>query len=161
MKGRQHTLPFGTVRGELTHRTAAPEGGARWPLLARVRGCVAFLSICLASTAAVASDAQPGLDAALDEVLLDQVGAEDWVRFRFLAPALTPDTADFDRIRTDLQALCDTVALPYVLERELAADMIVVSLMDRPVPFGEIDPDALQLFEAFRIVDGTCIWEPF
>ena len=38
---------------------------------------------------------------------------------------------------------------------------IVISLSDRPVPFGEAAPDATQFFEAFALQDGTCIWEMF
>jgi hypothetical protein len=38
---------------------------------------------------------------------------------------------------------------------------IIISLEDRPVPFGEADPEAVQYFEAFRVENGACIWEVF
>ena len=38
-------------------------------------------------------------------------------------------------------------------------EQIVISLMDRLVDFGATNPDATQFFEAYRIEDGTCIWE--
>ncbi len=38
---------------------------------------------------------------------------------------------------------------------------IFISISDRPVEFGTKDPDAAQVFEAYRPEDGTCIWEGF
>ena len=152
---RQWSAPYRLVRGEYAHRTAAPEGGARTALRAWVRGCVAILAL---STSAAALELPSGQSVTLNEVLLDAVGSEEWVRFRFLAPDVDPVS---DGLAEDLLHLCDTVALPYMVEHALTGDVIVVSLMDRPVPFGQADPDARQVFEAFRRQDGTCAWDAF
>lgn len=102
-----------------------------------------------------------GQSAELFEVLVDQVGEEAWLRFRFLAPDIVRDQdgLTFDAAQADFEFLCNQVALPYLGEFDLAADVIVLSLLDRPVAFGEVDPDATQLFEAFRLRDGQCAWE--
>lgn len=152
---RRLSVAYGIVRGEYAHRTAAPEGGARAVLRAWVRGCAATLAL---ATGAAAYEVPSGQDVVLDQVLLDVVGAEDWVRFRFLAPDMDPVSDD---IAQDMLHLCDTVALPYMSDHALTGDVIVVSLMDRPVPFGETDPEALQVFEAFRRDGDVCGWDAF
>lgn len=97
----------------------------------------------------------------LFEVLIDEVSGETWLRFRFLAPELGMEggTLSFEEAEADFQFLCGTVALPYMTENGLRADVVVISLLDRPVPFGESDHEATQLIEAFRVDTGTCMWE--
>lgn len=79
-------------------------------------------------------------------------------RFRFLDPDLTPDDAD---VAGDLQALCDSYALPRVQGTVPAPQQIVVSLSSAAVPFGEVAPDVVQFFEGFRPESDACQWEPF
>ena len=159
--GWQHTEPYGIVPGELTQRTAAPEGGAWSPRWDKVRGCIAALFIL--STAATAQELPSGQSVTLDEVLIDQVGAEAWLRFRFLAPQIARGTGsvNYAAAEGDFEVLCDEVARPYLAEFDLTADMIVISMMDRPVPFGDTAPDATQFFETFRLKDGACVWQEF
>ncbi|MEP3686642.1 MAG: DUF6497 family protein [Sulfitobacter dubius] len=97
----------------------------------------------------------------LQEVLVEDLGDETWLRFRFVAPQIAkgPDAIAYDLAAPDMEHLCAAVALPYMTEHALAGQVIVVSLADRVVEFGAADPDATQYFEAFRAQDGTCIWE--
>ncbi|MEX0370901.1 MAG: DUF6497 family protein [Tateyamaria sp.] len=99
----------------------------------------------------------------LNEVLIDRVGNESWLRFRFIAPDITRngDGLTHADAEADFQVLCDDVALPYMSDFELQAEVVVISLMDRAVPFGTADPDATQFFEAFRVQDGTCVWDAY
>lgn len=80
-------------------------------------------------------------------------------RFRFLAP----DVAGMEQTaaEADMLALCTTYALPRISSTGPRPAQIVISLSDRVVPFGEAAPDATQLFGAFSLTDGTCIWELF
>ena len=82
-------------------------------------------------------------------------------RFRFLAPAINPDlgAVDFEMAAADIAWLCQNYALDRVVQMGPLPAQVVVSLSDRLVPFGETAPDAVQFFEAFRIENGTCIWE--
>ncbi|MEL6463914.1 MAG: DUF6497 family protein [Pseudomonadota bacterium] len=124
-----------------------------------VRGCGLVLLLSVAP--AFAQDVPSGQSVTLSEVLVDQVGAEVWLRFRFVAPAIARDTGTltYAEAEADFQELCDGFALPYMSDFDLTADVIVISLMDEPVPFGTSAPDATQFFEAFRPgVDG-CEWE--
>ncbi|MFL4472009.1 DUF6497 family protein [Tateyamaria armeniaca] len=125
-----------------------------------VRGCVFLIAL---ATPAWAIDVPSGQAISLHEVLIDEVNAESWLRFRFLAPQIARDDGDvtYAQAEADFEHLCDTVARPYVVEFDLAPDVIVVALMDRPVPFGQADADATQFIEAFRIADDRCIWEAF
>ncbi|MEM9577702.1 MAG: DUF6497 family protein [Pseudomonadota bacterium] len=102
-----------------------------------------------------------GQSVELFEVLVDEVGAEDWVRFRFLAPRIGKQTGDltFEQALDDFELLCEQVALPYLQDYELAADVIVIALLDRPVDFGAADPDATQYIEVFRVEDHRCTAE--
>ena len=97
----------------------------------------------------------------LFEVLVDRVGSEDWVRFRFLAPQIACDTGSlsFDAAQADFEVLCQQFAVPYLAEHGLSPDFIAVSLLDRPVPFGASDPDATQFVEVFRLRENICVWE--
>ncbi|HBB83555.1 MAG TPA: hypothetical protein DC031_09835 [Sulfitobacter sp.] len=112
-------------------------------------------------TPALAIDVPSGQAIDLQEVLVEDLGGETWLRFRFVAPQIAkgPDAIAYDLAAPDMEHLCAAVALPYMTEHALAGQVIVVSLADRVVEFGAADPDATQYFEAFRAQDGTCIWE--
>ena len=83
-------------------------------------------------------------------------------RFRFVAPGITrgggetPETA-----QADMQALCDSFALPRIPSTGPQPGQIVISLSDRPVKFGAATPEAVQFFEAYRPEAGRCVWEMF
>ena len=157
---RFHTVPDPTVRWPLCARTAAPGGGARNRKRRWVRGCA--ISLFLGSAAW--ADAVPsGQSVTLNEVLIDEVNAQSWLRFRFLAPQIARATGDitYADAEADFAYLCETVARPYLVEFDLSPDIVVITLMDRAVPFGEADGQATQFIEAFRIDGDTCIWEAF
>lgn len=84
-------------------------------------------------------------------------------RFRFVAPEINPDTGSvgFDVAAQDIAWICQNFALEKVAEFGPLPSQIIVSLEDREVPFGEADPEATQFFEAYRIENGSCIWEAF
>ncbi len=105
--------------------------------------------------------APSGQSVELFEVLIDEVSAEDWLRFRFLAPSIgkTAGRLSYVDAQDDFGHLCQTVALPYLSDANLSADVIVIALLDRPVPFGEADPEATQFIEVFRIEEGVCVLE--
>lgn len=82
------------------------------------------------------------------------------MRFRFLAPALGQGL-DVDVALADMEALCETYALPRMPDMGPRPEQIVISLSERPVAFGDADPDTVQLFEAYRAEGGTCVPEAF
>lgn len=85
------------------------------------------------------------------------------VRFRFVAPAISKvgGTVDYDTAAVDMEHLCTAFALPKVMAMDPAPGQVVISFSATEVPFGEAAPEVTQFFEAFRIEDGTCIWEAF
>ncbi|NPD13596.1 acetolactate synthase [Xinfangfangia sp. D13-10-4-6] len=92
------------------------------------------------------------------DVLNDTAGVQGaTARFRFVDENLKPGE---DR-GADMQALCDTFALTRVEGMVPPPRQIVIALADRPVAFGQTDPDAVQLFEAYRLENAACIWEMF
>ncbi len=111
-----------------------------------------------------------GQQVLLSEVLMDDSPGALWARFRFVAPGISrPGTGadggsegmDFARSAADMEHLCDSLALDYLRQHELAPRMVVISFSDRPVEFGTPDPEATQFFEAYRPEGGRCIWEAF
>ncbi|SNX67412.1 hypothetical protein SAMN05878503_10144 [Cereibacter ovatus] len=83
-------------------------------------------------------------------------------RFRFLAPEIGfGGSVDYDTAYADIVALCESYVLPRLNGTEPAPAQVIVSLSDRPLPFGAADPEVTQFFEAFSISDGHCIWEAF
>lgn len=115
--------------------------------------------LCVLGQGAWAMDVPSGQPVTLQEVLVDTVGEETWLRFRFVAPQIGANALAYDVVATDMAHLCTALALPYMGEYALIGDVIVVSLADRETEFGQPDPDATQFFEAYRPVDNTCIWE--
>lgn len=99
----------------------------------------------------------------MTEVLLDEDPGELWVRFRFIAPAITRGvgTVSYDQAGPDMDHLCDALALPYLETHSILPARVVISLMDRPVTFGAQDPTATQFFETYRPEGTRCIWEEF
>ena len=96
------------------------------------------------------------------EMLQDARGSEGLtMRFRFLAPQIAKETGSIgiDSALEDIDSLCAAYAAPAVADMRPAPRQIVISLMDRIVEFGATNPDATQFFEAYRIENGTCIWE--
>ena len=120
--------------------------------------CVALLAVPV-----MAQSVPSGQSVTLNEVLVDTVGDQSWLRFRFVAPQIARDGGDvsYAQAEADFAHLCETVALPYLDEYALQPDKIVISLMDRMVAFGTSDPEATQFFEAFRPRDGSCLWEEY
>ncbi len=101
-----------------------------------------------------------GLDLTLYELILeDQPDGQIWARYRFVAPDLKQE--DFDRVAGDFPEICAGYALPELDSQGAHPAMIVLSYADRPIPFGEAAPDAVQFVESFRIDQGACIWEVY
>lgn len=82
------------------------------------------------------------------------------LRFRFLAPQIGgTDPLEAEAALSDMEALCNSFALQRLPTTGPAPAQIVISLADRWVPFGEVDTEAVQYFEAYSVADGACIWE--
>jgi len=153
------------------HRTArasgaAPAVPAKGVRRFAARACGALCAVMFAVAPLRAADAFPvpsGQDVTLTEVLLDEAPGELWVRFRFVAPAITRDTGTvtYDQAGPDMDHLCDALVLPYLQTHAITPARVVISLMDRPVAFGVQDPAATQFFESYRPDDTHCIWEEF
>lgn len=136
------------------------------------RATGAFETVGLAAIAAVAAGvalAEPvtvpsGQVVEFLDVVRDAEGTSEttW-RFRFVAPRIARDSDDIpiDMALADIDALCKGFVLERLAEAGEAPAQIIISLSDRPVEFGASVPEATQLFEAYRIEDGACIWEGF
>lgn len=156
---------YRTARRGFRVAHAAPAGGARQQWWGRGCGfalislfaCVP-LSVAASAETPVGSIAVPsGRQISLQEVRLDDTPGALWARFRFL----TPDLRQAADVSQDIDDLCQSFVLPYLTAHELAPERVVISLADRAVPFGETDPDATQIFEAYRPEKTRCIWEGF
>ena len=98
-----------------------------------------------------------GLGAYLQEVI-----GEDGplLRFRFVAPELAR-AAPLAQVSTDLEYLCNSYAAPRAPETGAKGVRIIVSLGDVASESGVFDPAVTQVFEAYRLENGACIWEAF
>ncbi len=102
-----------------------------------------------------------GLEAGLLEGFVEvQPDGARWARFRYVMPALA-EGGDFDRVQDDFIVLCETQALPMLSDAGEDVSQIIVSLMDKPLEFGQSDSGSVQYFEIFAIREGRCIWEEF
>jgi len=132
--------------------------------LVRIVG-LAVVGAALAVVApAISQDRAPtvpsGIVLSLHEVLEDvQPDGALWLRLRYVAPDLTVD--QHQRMVDDFAVLCDSQALAYTPEQGRPASQAVISIASAEVDFGASAPDITQFFEAFRLENGTCIWEIF
>ncbi|RME16733.1 MAG: acetolactate synthase [Alphaproteobacteria bacterium] len=85
------------------------------------------------------------------------------VRFRFIEEDLGAiiDTRPYDELEADMKFLCENYALERIADTGPQPAAVIVSISDRPVPFGAPSPEARQVFEAYRPENGSCIWEGF
>lgn len=102
-----------------------------------------------------------GLKTHLQEMLWDRPGGGLVYRFRFVAPEFSTDGMDFDILRADLEHLCNEFALPRLANVGPEPGQVIISLADRESEFGIFDPDVAQVFEAYSVENGSCIWEVF
>ncbi len=82
-------------------------------------------------------------------------------RFRFLVPAIGPGGPGYAELEADFTHLCESYALPSLVETDWSARQIVISMSDSETEFGVADYEAVQFFEAFRVESGVCVWEQF
>jgi len=97
------------------------------------------------------------------EVIWEEEGEMNTYRFRYIAPqiARSGGSIGFDAAEKDIKHLCETSALPALIEQNRPVDRIVISISDREVVFGKADPDATQFFEVYSPDGAACIWEGF
>ena len=145
---------------------------------ARGAGAVALCTLLLDGGAAWAADTSTmdgwggdgvddpvalpsGLEVLFHDIVTTAEGASGLTyRFRFLAPWLAGEV-DPRAVTADMGYLCEAYALPRVANIGPQPQQIVISLSDRPVEFGQISPDVVQFFEAYRPDGTTCVWEFF
>lgn len=102
-----------------------------------------------------------GLEAELQEMLWDRPGIGLTYRFRFVAPGFKGGDEDIEAVSADLEFLCNKYALARLSNQGPMPRQVVISLADRSSEFGVHDPAVTQVFEAYRVENGVCIWEMF
>lgn len=119
---------------------------------------IGLMLTCLAALPAAAEGPPSGQPVTLYDLVIEAEAG--LARFRFLMPGLAQGL-DHAAVAADLPWLCENVALPELEANGWSVGTVVISVGDRTVPLGEMDPEAVQFFEAFRVTDGTCILEVF
>lgn len=86
---------------------------------------------------------------------------EVWLVMRFLTPGIAPQDGglQFGDVAADIEFICQEVGLPLVEMTGGGVDQIVVTLMDQAIPRGMRNPEVTQFMSAYRVTEGTCIWE--
>jgi hypothetical protein len=128
------------------------------PVLHALRGAALGLAagLPLGATEPAAPSGQP---LEFVEVIAEELPEGPLLRYRYVAPEA--GTLTFEAREADFAHLCQAHALPHARAGGQEPARIVVSLAEAPVAFAVYDPDVAQFFEAYRIEDGRCIWEPF
>lgn len=138
------------------------EKARQYSALIRSCGRLSFLSILPCAALAEAPLAVPsGQPVTFVEAIGTAPGPDGLTaRFRFLAPQIGA-AVDFDTAAGDMAWLCQNYALPRIAGTGPQPAQIVISLADRPVAFGDSDPEVVQFFEAYRVMAGQCEPEAF
>ncbi|MFN4057313.1 MAG: DUF6497 family protein [Roseinatronobacter sp.] len=126
---------------------------------------VALLGALAAPAGAEALRLPSGNDAAV----LDQIWDEDMdmIRLRYIVPKLAEPPAlylaDGERVFSDMQWLCEQTLTDLAgAGQDLAAEGwrgAIVTLLDRPLDFGQRDPSVVQVFESFVFGMDGCDWD--
>lgn len=136
---------------------AAPAGGPGWG-----RGCALISFLMTASVAGPLSAAEPiTLPSGVDVQFHDWIDDTPAQRFRFVLPGLGQGGKGFDDLAEGMTYLCDQFALPQLEINGVTPSQITVTLMEKPVEFGAMNPDVTQFFESYTVENGLCIWEVF
>ena len=113
----------------------------------------------LAAPAAAQEGAPSGQAMVLWEILWERTATEETQAvLRFIAPAVgaEADAPGPEAVQADMDWLCETHGRPLARLPYARTDVVVVSVMDRPVPRGATEPEATQYFGLYRIEDGGC-----
>lgn len=108
--------------------------------------------------------APSGLQVELHETLYEPLGVTAStariMRLRFVAPDLG-DVEEYgiDRVEGDFEWFCHQFGLPRARKAAPLVEQVIVSIASQEVPFGDIVPEVVQYFDAFRIEEDSCIWE--
>ncbi len=119
-----------------------------------------ILALTFAAAPLAADEAPSGLSVDLHEVLYEvqPYSEELWAIIRLLAPGLAEAEND---PQDDLDWACGHYAAEAVDNAPEPPTQIVVQIMDRVVPRGVPDPEAVQVFASYTFENDSCIWESF
>lgn len=136
-----------------------------------MRLILAMLGTMLAGTLAARAETPApiplpsGQSVTLNQVIWPGEGAaagERILRLRFLAPRIAKgrtDAVGAEAATDDLQYLCDHVGIRTLDGQGDKVDVIAITLMAKPVPFGTAAPDVTQYIDAFLPKGDHCEWE--
>jgi hypothetical protein len=120
------------------------------------------LDVTLGDGAAIAVPS--GQSVALLDIIWNSQGPDGPApRFRFVAPAIAKygGTVSYEATEADLVDLCQSYVIGALVQKDVVAPLVLVSIADRAVEFGVSDPEATQYFETFSINGSTCSREIF
>ncbi len=140
---------------------ASGKGMRAGAVMAAALGGAALCGLALCGSAALAEPfATPsGLEVRLFDVVLEPEAG--MARFRYHAPALAGGAVGYPEVASDIVWLCEAVALPALDANGWEAARITVTLADRELPFGAIEPEAIQFIDGFERREARCLWEEF
>ncbi|GAA6165963.1 hypothetical protein NBRC116590_36670 [Pelagimonas sp. KU-00592-HH] len=103
-----------------------------------------------------------GFEVYLQEMLFELRQDQSRVaRFRYVMPIIGQEGVTFFHVEQDFPVLCESHAVPSIEKSDEIVDQVIISLADRELEFGVSSSVATQYFEAFRLENGSCIWEGF
>ena len=122
---------------------------------------VAAFAVSLSPAMAQSVPVPSGTDMQLFDVIFEENPSVG--RFRFVVPAIAPEglALQFEDVMDDVDYLCAAVVLPALSASGQSTDLVVISLSEQEIAFGEIDADVTQYFQSFQVIDNTCLWEAF
>lgn len=86
---------------------------------------------------------------------------EVWLVLRFLTPGIRAgdNALKFGDVAPDIDFICEEVGLPLVEMTGGGVDQVIVTLMDQAIPRGMRNAEVTQYMSAYRVSEGTCVWE--
>jgi hypothetical protein len=80
------------------------------------------------------------------------------LRLRYMSAEIGAPGFDLETLSADMEALCHAAVEHQDLEQ---GALVIISISDREVALGVIDPEAVQVFQSFEYTGQDCIWSHF
>ena len=125
---------------------------------------IGFLAAVSPAVAQTTFDVPSGQPLELFQMELVDVQAEGLTLYLgLLAPMLGDEHAPIQHhvADQDMEVICADYAIAMAegnQPEEGSVTDVSIRLMDRPVPYGVVDPDAVQFMGFYDISSGACVW---
>lgn len=164
---KENPLELSTIGFVRSARNGASEH--RWPVCLNVLKLPPIILGLMSCAVGFAAHAEviavpSGQFIEFKQVIWDAKADIPSVTFRFHAPEISRDNTgvSYDLAAEDIHFLCENFALPHIIREKIEEEVsLTISLSQKVIAYGEMNPDITQFFENFVVRNAKCDWGEF